>query len=287
MSDSAELLKGRPVAKQILTEVARRVEALKGKGVTPHLTVVSVGNDPSASSYFKAKSRIAKKVGAKLSLFTLEEQASTKKLVELIDELSRNPEVHGIMVYQPLPKHIDAYQVLSHLSPDKDVDGITPLNQGLLLRSPDLVRGRVPATPEAVIRLLKGYSVELEGRHVVIVGRSLAVGKPLAHMMLHENATVTVAHSKTVSLEEVSVRADILVVAVGRPKLIGPEHVKEGAVVVDVGINVVGEDIVGDVDFDALLSKVRAITPVPGGIGPITTALIFEHLVDLAERAGS
>lgn len=276
------IIDGKRVAGIVHDEVAARVALLADAGVTPGLAVVLVGEDPASLSYVNMKERDCEKLGIRSFDTRMPASATQAELDEVIDSYNADPEVHGILVQQPFPAHLDVEEVVARISPAKDVDGFHPFNLGRLMRG---VPGHRACTPWGVMRMLDEYGVDPAGMRAVIVGRSLLVGKPMGLMLLERNATVTTCHSRTRDLEAVCREADLLVAAIGRPKMIGPEHVKPGAVVVDVGINRTDEGMVGDVDFDAVQGIVSAITPVPGGVGPMTRAMLMSNTVDAAESA--
>ncbi len=277
------IIDGKALAKEKRAEIAKQVEALKEKGVTPGLAVVLVGEDPASQIYVRNKHKACEEVGIYSRKITLPEETTEEELLKIIDELNNDPEIDGILVQLPLPKHIDPDKVILSISPDKDVDGFHPVNAGRLLTGQDEF---FPCTPLAVMELIKSAGVDVSGKEAVVVGRSNIVGKPVSMLLLRENATVTICHSKTKDLADVCRRADILVAAVGRPEMITSDYVKEGAVVIDVGINRVGEKkVVGDVAFDEVKDKAAYITPVPGGVGPMTiTMLLYNTLLSAQKR---
>ncbi|MGB9621793.1 MAG: bifunctional methylenetetrahydrofolate dehydrogenase/methenyltetrahydrofolate cyclohydrolase FolD [Brevinematia bacterium] len=247
------------------------------------LAVILVGDDPASKVYVANKSKECKEVGIRTKDFFLPSSTSQKELIELINDLNKDDEIDGILVQLPLPKHINEFDVISSISPLKDVDGFHPENIGKLLIGNPPVE---PCTPKGIIRLLEYYNIKIESKRVAIIGRSNIVGKPAAIMFLHRNATVSICHSKTTNLDSITKEADIIVVAIGKPKFIKKEMIKEGAVVVDVGINRIEEEgktkLVGDVDFEGVKDKCSYITPVPGGIGPMTRAMLLENTYNLA-----
>lgn len=277
------IIDGKALAKEKRAEIAKQVEALKEKGVTPGLAVVLVGEDPASQIYVRNKHKACEEVGIYSRKITLPEETTEEEILKIIDELNNDPEIDGILVQLPLPKHFDPDKVILSISPDKDVDGFHPVNAGRLLTGQD---GFFPCTPLAVMELIKSAGVDVSGKEAVVVGRSNIVGKPVSMLLLRENATVTICHSKTKDLADVCRRADILVAAVGRPEMITSDYVKEGAVVIDVGINRVGEKkVVGDVAFDEVKDKAAYITPVPGGVGPMTiTMLLYNTLLSAQKR---
>lgn len=266
-----KLLDGKALANDILDELALNVKQLD---TAPHLVVIQVGDDPASSVYVRNKERTAERVGINSETVKLSKHITQDELLEIIDKYNHFTSVNGILVQLPLPKHIDEQVILEAISPMKDVDGFHPLNVGKLNIGQ---KQMIPSTPAGIMELLKANHIELEGKHVVIVGRSNIVGKPLAHLLLEANAAVTIAHSKTKDLKHLTKQADILVVAVGQPELITEDYVKDGTVVIDVGINRTESGLKGDVDFNNVKSKVAAITPVPGGIGPMTIAMLMNQ----------
>ena len=266
-----ELLDGKALANDILDKLSLKVNSLD---TAPNLVVIQVGNDPASSVYVRNKERTAERVGINSETVKLSKHITQDELLEIIDKYNNDSLVNGILVQLPLPKHIDEQVILEAISPVKDVDGFHPLNVGKLNIGQ---KQMIPSTPAGIMELLKANHIELEGKHVVIVGRSNIVGKPLAHLLLEANATVTIAHSKTKDLKHLTKQADILVVAVGQSELITKDYVKTGAVVIDVGINRTESGLKGDVDFNNVKSKVAAITPVPGGVGPMTIAMLMNQ----------
>lgn len=266
-----ELLDGKTLATDILDKLSLKVKQLD---TVPNLVVIQVGNDPASSVYVRNKERTAERVGIKSETVKLSKHITQDELLEIIDKYNHFAGVNGILVQLPLPKHIDEQVILEAISPMKDVDGFHPLNVGKLNIGQ---KQMIPSTPAGIMELLKANHIELEGKHVVIVGRSNIVGKPLAHLLLEANATVTVAHSRTKNLKQLTKMADILVVAIGQPELITKDYVKTGAVVIDVGINRTESGLKGDVNFNNVKSKVAAITPVPGGVGPMTIAMLMNQ----------
>lgn len=266
-----ELLDGKALANDILDKLSLKVNRLD---TAPNLVVIQVGNDPASSVYVRNKERTAERVGIKSETIKLSKHITQEELLEIIDKYNNDSLVNGILVQLPLPKHIDEQVILEAISPMKDVDGFHPLNVGKLNIGQMQM---IPSTPAGIMELLKANHIELEGKHVVIVGRSNIVGKPLAHLLLEANATVTIAHSRTKDLKHLTKLADILVVAVGQPELITEDYVKDGTVVIDVGINRTESGLKGDVDFNSVKSKVAAITPVPGGVGPMTIAMLMNQ----------
>lgn len=274
----AKLIDGKRISQEIKDELKAEVAALAQQGKTASLAVVQVGEDPASSVYVRNKKNACAYIGIGSESYELPEETTEEELLALIQELNQKEEVHGILVQLPLPAHIDEEKVILAIDPSKDVDGFHPQSAGALMIGS---KGFLPCTPAGVIQLMKRSGVEMEGKNCVIVGRSNIVGKPMAMLMLRENATVTVTHSRTKNLKEVCKQADILIVAIGKPKFINEEYVKEGAVVIDVGIHrLEGKKLCGDVDFDAVEPHVSAITPVPGGVGPMTIAMLMDNCVE-------
>ena len=279
----ARILSGKEFAARIKEDAARGVAELKAAGVMPRLAVIIVGSDPASEVYVRNKQRTCEELGIRSDHIALPAETTKEELLACIEELNVDPEVHGILVQLPLPAQIaeDEEEILSHIDPRKDVDGFHPVNVGhLVLGAP----GLRPCTPAGCIRMLDYAGIPIEGAHAVIIGRSNIVGKPMAHLLLERNATVTICHSRTQNLAAIARTADILVAAVGRPRFVTADMVKEGATVIDVGINrIAPKQLVGDVDFDAAAAVAGAITPVPGGVGLLTVAMLMENVVQAAK----
>lgn len=279
----ARILSGKEFAARIKEDAARGVAELKAAGVLPRLAVIIVGSDPASEVYVRNKQRTCEELGIRSDHIALPAETTKEELLACIEELNVDPEVHGILVQLPLPTQIaeDEEEILSHIDPRKDVDGFHPVNVGhLVLGAP----GLRPCTPAGCIRMLDYAGIPIEGAHAVIIGRSNIVGKPMAHLLLERNATVTICHSRTQNLAAIARTADILVAAVGRPRFVTADMVKEGATVIDVGINrIAPKKLVGDVDFDAAAAVAGAITPVPGGVGLLTVAMLMENVVQAAK----
>lgn len=276
----AELIDGKLISSQIKDECKEKVAKLKEQGIEVTLAVIQVGEDPASSVYVNNKKKACEYIGANSLSYNLKEDSTQEDLLKLIDDLNNDDKVNGILVQLPLPKHFDEDEVIRRINPDKDVDGFHPINVGRLSIGE---KGFVSCTPAGIIELLKRSDVEIEGKECVIIGRSNIVGKPMSMLMLRENATVTVCHSRTKNLKEVTKRADILIVAIGKPKMIDASYVKEGATVIDVGIHRPDPDskkLCGDVDFDSVEPVAGKITPVPGGVGPMTIAMLMSNLVN-------
>ena len=279
---SATLIDGKAISQQIKDELKEKCLELKDKGIEVTLAVILVGSDPASQVYVRNKKRACEYIGYNSLSYELPEDTTMEKLLGLIDELNNRSDVDGILVQMPLPKHMDEKKVINAIRPDKDVDGFHPMNVGALVVGD---KGFVSCTPAGVIQLLKRGlpDYDISGKECVIVGRSNIVGKPMSLLMLRENATVTVAHSRTINLKEVCKRADIIIAAVGKAGVITKDHVKPGAVVIDVGINR-GDDgkLCGDVKFDEVSEIAGAITPVPGGVGPMTIAMLMNNCYEAA-----
>jgi methylenetetrahydrofolate dehydrogenase (NADP+)/methenyltetrahydrofolate cyclohydrolase len=270
----AEVIDGKAIAARVRAEVKSEVERLRAADTVLGLATVLVGEDEASKIYVGGKQRASEEVGIRSIAHELPAETTRDRLLALVHELNRDPDVTGFIVQLPLPDRINPAEVAATIDPVKDVDGLTPTNAGLLVQGREAL---VPATPSGVIELLRASETELEGAEAVIVGRSDLVGRPLASLLLAENATVTVCHSRTRDLAAVCRRADVLVAAVGRPRLIGADMVKEGATVIDVGTTRTEDGLSGDVDFEAVKQKARAITPVPGGVGPMTIAMLLKN----------
>jgi methylenetetrahydrofolate dehydrogenase (NADP+)/methenyltetrahydrofolate cyclohydrolase len=278
---TAKLLDGKKVASEIKAAVAKKAAELKARGITPGLTVILVGDNPASKVYVGQKEKACIESGFNSVLLEMPGTATQEQLVETIAGLNADPSVHGILVQLPLPRQIDPDAVIAAIDPTKDVDGFHPVNVGRLVAG---LPGMVPCTPLGVVRLLEAYGLPLAGKHAVIVGRSAIVGKPMAHLLLARDCTVTICHSRTADLVTFTRQADVLVAAVGRPKTITAGMVKAGAIVVDVGINRLESGLVGDVDFEAVREVAAWITPVPGGVGPLTIAMLLENTLSAAMR---
>jgi len=274
----ALIIDGKKISNEIKDELKLKVEKMKEEGRQVTLAVVLVGDDPASKVYVANKKKACEYIGIRSLSYELPEQTSQEELLALVEKLNNDTDVNGILVQLPLPAHIDEEVVLAAISPAKDVDGFHPLNVGKLSIGQ---KGMVSCTPAGVIELLKRSGIDIEGKECVIIGRSNIVGKPMALLMLKENATVTVCHSRTKNLKEVTKRADILIVAMGKPRFINKDYVKEGAVVIDVGIHRdENNKLCGDVDYNDVVDHVSAITPVPGGVGPMTIAMLMKNCVE-------
>jgi methylenetetrahydrofolate dehydrogenase (NADP+)/methenyltetrahydrofolate cyclohydrolase len=287
----AQIISGKEIAKSIREELKVKADELIGKGVTPGLAVVLVGEDPASQVYVRAKGKACDKLGIYSDTIKLPVETSEDEVLKIIDKLNNDEKIHGILVQLPLPKHIDENKVLMAIDPDKDVDGFHPVNVGRMLVGNECF---LPCTPHGVQELLMRSGNDPEGKHVVVVGRSNIVGKPVAGILMQKkpgaNATVTIAHSRTKNLAELTKCADIVVAAIGKPEYIKADMVKEGVVIIDVGVNQVGETpegkriLKGDVDFEGVKDKAKAITPVPGGVGPMTITMLMQNTIKSAQR---
>jgi methylenetetrahydrofolate dehydrogenase (NADP+)/methenyltetrahydrofolate cyclohydrolase len=284
----AKLIDGRAIAEKVYVDLRREIAKLRSQGVTPGLAVVLVGDHPASRAYVRSKDKMSRELGLHSVKLELPASTTQSELLARVEELNRDPVIHGILVQSPPPKQIDEVVIVRALDPGKDVDGFHPLNVAKLASA--AADGFVPCTPLGIQRLLSESKIDISGAHVVILGRSMIVGKPLALLLMQKNidadATVTVVHSRSRNLAEITRLADVLVAAIGRSNFVKAEHVREGAVVVDVGINRVedatserGYRLVGDVDFDEVAKKAAAITPVPGGVGPMTIAMLMSNTV--------
>jgi len=279
---AATILQGKEVAASIRAELAEEVKELKQQGIEPGLTVILVGDDPASHSYVRGKEKGCAEVGIRSEVIFKDASTTEEELLAIIRDLNQNPNVHGILVQLPLPPHISETAVLDAIDPSKDVDGFHPINVGNLVIGNNTL---LPCTPHGIIELIKRTGTALEGKHAVVIGRSNIVGKPVSLLLQRENATVTMCHSRTKNLREFTQKADILVVAAGKPHLIGKEDVKPGAVVIDVGVNRIETGkLVGDVKFDEVKEVAGFLTPVPGGVGPMTITMLLKNTVIAAKR---
>ena len=276
-----KILDGKALANLLGENLKEKVKNLKAEGITPHFCVINIGDDTASKIYVRSKKRKAEKLGIIQDIYQMPADTRQQEVLDLIDKLNTDPEINGLMVQMPTPEQISADELLARIDPNKDVDSLTPANVGRLWLKDHFVE---PATAEGIMALLKHYEIPLNGKNVVIIGRSNIVGKPLAALMLEKNATITIAHSKTQNLASLTKRADVIVSATGEPCLIKADMVKDGVIVVDVGINRVNGKLVGDVDFDAVKEKASYITPVPGGVGPLTVQFLMEAVVNLTRR---
>ena len=278
---SGMIIDGTRIGNELREKLKSRIEALKEKGKLPGLAVILVGENPASQVYVRMKEKACESLGIHSEKFALPADTSQEEVLALIQRLNHDDKIHGILVQLPLPAHFNEELIIESIIPTKDVDGFHPINIGNLMLGKPLFS---PCTPAGVIELLRASQIDMKGKNVVVVGRSNIVGKPVAALLLHEHATVTICHSKTKSLKDETRRADILIAAIGKPKMITADMVKEGAVVIDVGVNRLEDGkLVGDVDFDGMKDKVAAITPVPGGVGPMTITMLMANTVKSAE----
>lgn len=277
----AQVIDGKRISQEIKDELKERVAAYREQGIEIALAVIQVGQDPASTVYVGNKKKACEYIGIRSAAYELPEETTEEELLELIGKLNQDASIYGILVQLPLPKHMNEDHIIQAIAPEKDVDGFHPQSVGRLsIGQP----GFVSCTPAGIIQLLKRSGILIEGKECVVIGRSNIVGKPMALLLLRENGTVTICHSKTQNIKEITRRADILVAAVGRPKMIDASYVKEGAVVIDVGIHRdVDNKLCGDVDFDSVAPVAGAITPVPGGVGPMTIAMLMHNCVEAVE----
>lgn len=277
----AEIINGKELANKLRVRMKEEVKRLKEGGLTPHLTVILVGENPASQSYVRAKKKASSEIGLSSEVIELPLHTKEEALLQLINELNNDDRVHGILVQLPLPPHIREQSIIETIDPRKDVDGFHPINIGKMLLGEDTF---LPCTPYGILTMLQSKSIKLEGKHVVVIGRSNIVGKPVGQLLLNENATVTYCHSKTNNLKQFTQSADILIVAIGKANIIHKEHIKEGAVVIDVGVNRTEEGtLTGDVNFDDIYEKASYLTPVPKGVGPMTITMLLENTIKAAK----
>lgn len=285
MSAQAQVINGKEIVSAYRTQIKEQVEQLAQQGVRPGLAVVIVGDDPASHVYVRNKAKACEEAGMRSEVYKLAEQTPETEVLALISKLNEDSAIHGILVQSPLPRHISEERVVEAIAVEKDVDCFHPVNVGNLMIGK---KGPAPCTPAGVIEILKKIGVDIAGKHAVVVGRSNIVGKPMAILLLRENATVTVCHSRTKNMEEITRQADILVAAVGKAKMINRKHIKPGAVVIDVGINRLDTGkLAGDVDFDDVLDTASYVTPVPGCVGPMTITILLRNTLEAAQRAAS
>lgn len=280
----ATILSGKELSQKLLEEQKIETQRLISEGVEPGLAVVLVGEDPASEIYVRNKGLACEAIGIQSTTMKLPGDVKQDELLKVIDELNANPAIHGILVQLPLPRHINEDEVLLRILPEKDVDGFHILNAGMLFTG---LPGVKPCTPKGILYMLKSTNVDLSGKHAVVIGRSNIVGKPIAMMLLEENCTVTICHSRTKDLPAITRQADIVVVAIGKARFLTADMVKEGAMVIDVGINRVDGKVVGDVDFDQVQHVAGYITPVPGGVGKMTISMLMQNTLEAACRAHS
>ncbi|MDA2729366.1 bifunctional methylenetetrahydrofolate dehydrogenase/methenyltetrahydrofolate cyclohydrolase FolD [Bacillus cereus] len=280
----AVIIKGNEVAEKKRAQLKEEVVKLKEQGIVPGLAVILVGEDPASRSYVKGKEKGCEQVGIYSELIEFPETITEERLLAEIDRLNGDDRINGILVQLPLPKHIEEKAIIERISPEKDVDGFHPISVGRMMTGQDTF---LPCTPHGIVELVKETNLDISGKHVVVIGRSNIVGKPVGQLFLNENATVTYCHSKTQNMKELTKLADILIVAVGRPKMVTADYIKEGAVVIDVGVNRLETGkLCGDVDFDNVLDVAGYITPVPKGVGPMTITMLLHNTVESAKRVG-
>ncbi len=274
------IINGKELSKKIRGQVKEEVENLNKKGIHPKLAVIMVGEDPASKVYVRNKSKACNEVGIEYEEFILNENIEMDELLSVIETLNNRKDIHGILLQSPIPKHLDIYKAFETIDSKKDVDGFNPINIGKLELNRETF---ISCTPHGVIKMLEEYNINLKGANVVVLGRSNIVGKPLVQCLLNKDATVTICHSKTKNIEEITRNADILISAIGKPKFVTVNMVKENAVVIDVGINRLETGLVGDVDFEEVSKKASYITPVPGGVGPMTIAMLLQNVVTAAK----
>ena len=269
------ILDGKVLSKKIKSQVKEETtELVKRYKKTPHLVVILIGDDPASETYVKSKERSSKRAGLRSTVIKKDKSISEEELISIIKDLNKDEDVHGILLQLPIPKHMDSEKIINMIDPLKDVDGfsnhhVARLNKGL--------EALVPCTPLGIMEIFKEYNIDLQGKHAVVMGRSQIVGKPMASLLLKENATVTVTHSKTKDMKSITKQADILVVAIGKAKMVDDSYIKEGAVLIDVGISKIDGKLYGDIDFESVKEKAGYITPVPGGVGPMTIAMLLKN----------
>lgn len=279
---SATVVSGKVVADRMRAELKEKVSAFtKERNIVPHLVVVLVGENPASLSYVKGKQKGCEQTNMKSTLIKLPVETSEEELLNQVEKLNKDESVHGILVQLPLPKHIDESKIINTISIEKDVDGFSPINVGKMVLQEDCF---LPCTPAGIIKLIKETNIDITGKHAVIIGRSNIVGKPVLHLLLKENATVTICHSRTKDLAEQTKKADILVAAIGKAKFVTADMIKPGAVVIDVGVNRVDGKLYGDVDFEPAKEVASYITPVPRGVGPMTITMLLENTFEACKR---
>ena len=278
------IIDGKALAQEIRNELKLEVQELKEKGINPKLAVIMVGEDKASAVYVRNKSKACNELGIEFEEFIKGNETTQKELIDLIDELNKREDIHGILLQSPIPKNLDIREAFNRIDSKKDVDGFNPINVGKLAIGEDCF---ISCTPYGVIKMLEAYNIEIEGKRAVVIGRSNIVGKPVAQCLLNKNATVTICHSKTRNIAEVVREADIVIAALGKPKFVTEDMIKDGAVVIDVGINRNSEGkLEGDVDFENVSKKASYITPVPGGVGPMTIAMLMNNVVKAARNIG-
>ena len=273
-----KIIDGKLISKEIRKNIKKDIDALKVKNIIPGLGIILVGNDPASEIYVRNKIKACDELGINTLLYRFKEDNNEREVIELIKDLNCDDQIHGILVQSPLPSSFDEDKIISYV--EKDVDGFGTFNLGALLSNQEKI---VAATPLGILKMLEYENIDIVGKHVVVVGASLIVGRPMATLLLNRGATVTIAHSKTKNLKEITKQADILIVAIGQAKFITDEYIKDGAVVIDVGTNRVDGKLYGDVDFDKVSKKASYITPVPGGVGPMTITMLISNVVEQAK----
>lgn len=281
---SAHILNGKDLAFEIKANLKKHILELRHKGIVPGLAIIRIGDHPASKIYVTSKCRQSEEIGILAKEYHLDAHVSKNQILDLIHRLNSDPVINGILIQLPLPKHFDPLEMITAVDPKKDVDGLHPYNQGLIATGH---RGIIPCTPKGCLALIKHYQSALEGLHAVIVGRSILVGRPMGHLLLQENCTVTYTHSKTLDIQHITRQADILIAAIGVPQLVSKSWVKPGAIVIDVGINTLVDKngfstLTGDVEYESVKEIAGAITPVPGGVGPMTVASLLENTVEIA-----
>ncbi len=278
----AKIMDGKALAQKIRLELKKEVETLKKNGINPKLAVIMVGEDKASKVYVKNKSKACEEIGIEFEEFLLKENIKNDELLTIIEQLNNRKDIHGILLQSPIPKSLDINQAFNKIDYRKDVDGFNPINVGKLVIGQDCF---ISCTPFGIIKLLEEYGIQIEGKNAVVIGRSNIVGKPVAQCLMSKNATVTICHSKTKNIEEISKNADIVIAALGTPRFVTESMIKKGATVIDVGINRTDDGkLVGDVDFENVEPKAEYITPVPGGVGPMTIAMLMYNLVKAAKN---
>lgn len=278
------VLKGKPVADRIKADMRRSISEMNKKGIKPTLGIIRMGKRPDDIAYEKGIIKNCHTVGIEVKVYELDIKSSMEVLKDLLEEVNSDKNIHGILVFRPLPEHIDIEEIRNMISPEKDIDCMNPINLEKVFEGN--LNGFVPCTPKAVIEILKHYDFQLQGSNVAVVNSSLVVGRPLSMMLLEEKATPTICHSKTKNLHEISSKADVVVTAVGKARLFGEKYFTSDSILIDVGINDDGNgSICGDVDYDEVIGKVKGITPVPGGVGSVTTAILLSHVVKACEHS--
>ena len=278
-----KIIDGKLISDEIRKNVKKEIEDLKERNIIPGLGIILVGNDPASEIYVRNKIKVCDELGVHALLYRFDEANREEEIIEQIRELNKDERIHGILVQSPLPNSFNEERIISYVDKEKDVDGFGIYNLGALISNQEHI---VAATPLGILKMLEHENISIEGKHVVVVGASLIVGRPMAVLLLNRGATVTITHSKTQNLKDITKQADILIVAIGQAKFINDEYVKDGAVVTDVGTNRVDGKLCGDVDFDLVSKKASYITPVPGGVGPMTITMLISNVVDQAKRRG-